>query len=245
MTYRQIAMQSIRSFFENMQCDISLHALNELLLSSPYHCFFIKDQKSNYQYANDNFIQLMGLKTLKQLRALSDLDMSQSKRDAKKYRELDCEVLDSKDSVKVSEIITPELNQPLIKEMSGVLYPVFFEKEQTAFVLGLVSPKSKLITLDWESLFRLTHSDIKALLVKRSYDIQLSFGFIRLSKMELLTLIELVKGRHAGEMATELSLKQSTVESYLTTIKNKCGVTSKGELINLLITQGVFKQIVV
>lgn len=240
-----MTQQTLSNILLNNHCDLSISEITHILQESPYHCFFIKDENSNYVYANDNFIFLMGLSNIKQLRTSTDEEMSQNKKDAKKYRDLDCQVLDSHKSIEVSEVVSPEYNQSVIKTMSGTLRPIFSESGKTKYVMGLVAPESKLIRLNWDAVFSLDATEISELLTKRSYDIILPFGCIRLSRMEISCLIELVKGKHAGEIAQTLGLKQSTIESYLANIKNKCGVFNKSELINLLITQKVFEQVMV
>lgn len=234
---------SIETLMRSVQCSISITDLNSILTTSPYHCFFIKNQQSNYVFANDNFISLMGLSNLSQLKVLSDQDMSKNKQDAKKYRALDCEVLESKKRIEVCEILTPEYNPTIIKTMSGSLIPMLADNGKCEYILGLVAPKNQLLKLTWESVFALDITEISQLLIKKRYEIRLAIGQIHLSKMEILSLIELVKGKHAGEMARSLGLKQNTVESYISNIKNKCGVNSKSELINILITQQVFNQV--
>jgi DNA-binding NarL/FixJ family response regulator len=63
--------------------------------------------------------------------------------------------------------------------------------------------------------------------------------------MEIRTLIELVKGKHAGEIANELKLKQTTIESYLINIKNKLAVNNKSELIQLTLREEILQQVII
>ena len=63
--------------------------------------------------------------------------------------------------------------------------------------------------------------------------------------MEIRTIIQLLKGAHAGEIAKELHIKQTTVESYLIHIKNKLAVSNKSELINRIISEKLLEQIII
>ena len=143
----------------------------------------------------------------------------------------------------VSERVAPKHNQPIIHTMQGKLYPLLAENGQASHVLGMVSPTVKLLKLDWDTVFSLTVNELDALLSKRSYEIKLYFGSVMLSKMEIKTLIQLMRGAGAGDIAKALNIKQTTVESYLTNIKNKFGVSHKSELTNLVINEKILHKI--
>ena len=125
--------------------------------------------------------------------------------------------------------------------MQGKLYPLFSKKDKPNFVLGIVTPESKLLKLDFDTLFNLTQQELNELLIKRSYNIMLSTGPISLSKMEIRTIVQLLKGAHAGEIAKALDLQQTTVESYLLNIRNKLGVDNKSELIDRIISKKILQ----
>lgn len=237
------------SFYELMQGMHSPFTLEELfclMTQTPYQCVFVKDEHSRYLYANPNFIQLMGLKNLQQLRQSSDQELSTSAQDAQKYRELDCCILEESHAIPVKEQIAPKKNQPILKTMQGKLYPLSSDnKKYKGYVLGVVAPESQLLKLDWDTMFQLTSDELSALLVKRSFVLSLPWGNVALSKREIMTLIQLLKGQHAGEIADTLMLKQTTIESYLTSIKNKLGVNQKSELIHLITKHQILQQIVI
>lgn len=216
----------------------------ELLNSSQYQCIFIKDEKSSYYYANDNYIQLMGLQNLKELRNFNDYDLSKNRQDADKYRALDHYALEKVEPLIVCESIIPSHNSPIVKTMEGKLYPLFSSGKKMNYVLGVVAPESKLLKLDFETLFKLKQSELDVLLIRRSYPVKLGLISIQLSKMEIRTLVLLLKGAQAGDIARELCIKQTTVESYLLNIKNKFSVKHKSELIQLVINHKVLEQIV-
>src|SRR3990167_10847942 len=220
-------MINLIGFLKTVESPINIGEFIELLSSSRYQCVFLKNEKGEYFYANDNYTQLMGLENLSQLRRLSDKDLSKNKRDADKYRDLDHYILEKAEPLSVCESIAPSHNQPIVKTMQGKLYPLFSKGEKTNYVLGVVSPESKVLKLDFDTLFKLTQEDLNELLIKRSYTIKLGSSSIQLSKMEIKTLLPLLKGAQAGDIAKELLIKQTTAESYLINIKNKLAVNNK------------------
>ena len=172
-------------------------------------------------------------------------DLYKNKRDVDKYRELDDYVLNEGSPLSVSEELSPAYNHPISKVMEGKLYPLFTKKARAQYILGIVTPETKLLKLDWDTIFTLQSSEIDALLVKRSYLIKLDLDQIILTKMEIKILIELLKGGHAGDIAVALHIKQSTVESYLATIRNKLGVSQRSELIQLLLSSKLLQQVII
>ena len=230
-------------FMHSVESPMSVGDLLDIVSTSQNQCIFIKNEQSNYSYANENFIRLMGLQNLGQLRHLSDYDLCKNYKEANKYREHDRYILEEEKILQVCEEIYPHHNQPIIKTMKGKLYPLFAESECANYVLGVVVPESKLLKLDFDTLFKLNQNELDDLLVKRSYTVNTSTGSIKLSKMEIRTLVPLLRGFHAGEIAKELQIKQTTVESYLINIKNKLAVNNKSELINLILNEKLLQQV--
>lgn len=103
----------------------------------------------------------------------------------------------------------------------------------------------KSTPLDFDLIFSSANEDLGGLLTKKSYPIRLEFGVVNLSKMEILTLIHLLKGLHAGEIAQTLGIKQTTVESYLVNIKNKLAVGKKRDLFHLLTSKKILQQVMI
>lgn len=237
--------EPINQFIQKIESPFNIGDLLPLVHESPNHCFFIKNEHSRYLFANDNFIRLMGLSSLQQLRLSSDDELSSNKHDSKKYRDLDCCVVEEGHALTVSEAISPRHHPSITKTMQGKLYPLFSRDAQARYVLGIVVPETKLLKLDWETVFQLSTTQLDDLLIKRSYPIKLDMSQITLSKMEVKTLIQLLKGEHSGEIAVALKLKQTTVESYLGNIKNKLGVGLKSELIHRVISTQLLQQIII
>ncbi|MFI4919367.1 MAG: helix-turn-helix transcriptional regulator [Legionellales bacterium] len=98
--------------------------------------------------------------------------------------------------------------------------------------------------LDFNTIFSMTDDDLTYFLVKRSYSIWLYNRQLSLSKMEIRTLIQLLKGSHAGQISQTLGIKQTTVESYLTNIRNKFSVNNRYELIQLITSEKILQQII-
>jgi DNA-binding CsgD family transcriptional regulator len=231
-------------FINTSSCMFNTGALLELLELKQHTCIFIKNAHSRYCYANDNFVKLMGLQTLRQLINYSDFELSTNIDDAIKYKNLDAEVLDTKSPSKVKEVIMPKLNQPIIKTMAGSLYPLE-DAKKSIYVMGIVTPSDKLIKLDLETVFKLSISELDLMLVKKKYTIHDKHRILQFSKMEVKTLVLLLKGKNAGEIACCLQLKQTTVESYVSNIKNKVGLSRKSELIDFVIEANLIEQILV
>ena len=229
---------------ETVETPFNLGELIELFDTSNHQCIFIKNAQSSFCYGNEHFIQFMGLKNLNHLRSLCDYDINKNKKDTELYREHDNYILDEDKTLLVNEVISPKHNQPIVKTMTGKLYPLFSQSEQANYVLGVVTPESKFLKLDFDTLFSLTQEELGELLIRRSYAVNLSFGAITISKMEICILVQLLKGCHAGQMAKKLQIKQTTAESYIANIKNKLAVSTKGELINQVINEKLLQQIV-
>ncbi|MFI4919963.1 MAG: helix-turn-helix transcriptional regulator [Legionellales bacterium] len=116
-------------------------------------------------------------------------------------------------------------------------------------LLGLLTPNHYLsksnqpFTLD--AILQLSMDELNEILTKRSYPIKNELKQTTLSRMEIKTLIQLIKGMHAGEIAATLHIKQTTVESYLIHVKNKLGVNTKSELIQFISKNQLLNQIFV
>ena len=87
------------------------------------------------------------------------------------------------------------------------------------------------------------HTQLNQIRFNKNYSIQLDSRSISITRSEIKILFELIKGKHAGEIAHVIGLKQDTVEKYLATIKQKFGVSRKSELIEKISLFKIFKQI--
>lgn len=232
-------------FAQKIESPVSLVDLIGALESSQNQYIFIKDTQHHYHYANENFIQLLGLENINQLRRISDFDLYKTKREADIYHSLQDCVVDTSAPLPVCEQVAPINNAPIVKTMEGSLYPLYSNHATAQFVMGIVTPQTRVFKLNWETIFNLNIRQIDALLVKRSYPIKLAANQLVLSKMEIKTLIQLLRGGRSGDIAMSLNIKKSTVESYLNTIKNKLGVSHRSELIGLLIDSKLLEQVTV
>lgn len=119
---------------------------------------------------------------------------------------------------------------------------------QTVGEMGLLMPTVLLQPpthnfLDWNNIFQLSEEELDFRLTKRSYPITFKNHDITLSKMEIKTIVQVIRGKHAGEIARILEIKQSTVESYLFNIKNKLSVNSKSDLISEIARTNLLSQV--
>lgn len=232
-------------FAEKIESPISLVDFIGALELPKNQYIFIKDAQHNYHYANENFIQFLGLDNINQLRRLSDFDLYKTKSEASNYHSLEDCTFDTGAPLVVCESVAPITNSPIVKTVEGSLYPLYSNHATAQFVMGIVTPQTRVLKLDWDTIFNFDLSEIDVLLVKRSYSIKLGATQLVLSKMEIKTLIQLLKGGRSGDIATSLNIKKSTVESYLNTIKNKLGVSHRSELIGLLIESKLLEQVII
>jgi DNA-binding CsgD family transcriptional regulator len=235
---------SLLHFLKKTHVHTEAEWLLDILNNNDHSYVFIKDTKLKYLYANQLFLNLLGINSLNGLINKKNDTFYNDKSLIKCYRECDEYVIEEQKSLLVCEPLAPKLNRNIKKVVEGQLYPIYSDSNKVEYVLGVVSPKSKLIHLDWETIFRLSTQEINTILTKRSYVISVNSYTTTLSKMEIRTLIELFKGKNANEIAEELYIQQTTVESYLKNIRNKLGASSKSELINVLIRENVLKQII-
>jgi DNA-binding CsgD family transcriptional regulator len=119
----------------------------------------------------------------------------------------------------------------------------FLQNSQALLTPPLSVPELTSFSLDWNTLFELSLSQLDQWLVRQRYPIQLGAMPLTLSRMEIKTLVQLLKGQHSGEIAVALNIKQTTVESYLSNLKNKLGVNLKSELIQTVIHHQLLQQI--
>lgn len=231
------------NFISSVQSPLSLDELVNLTAEPNHYYLFIKNKNSCYEYANQPFVELMSLKQQKELLGQSDSLLCADKEQVKRYWDDDCFVLESLQSRPVLDKVAPRYNSPLVKTMKGTLYPLTINANHPNYVLGIVTPLTKLIKLDWDTLFSLNYDELAELLVKKRYPLVIHGVTIYFSKREIQVLVELLRGSHTGQIAEHLCLKQSTVESYLVNIKNKLGVSTKAELIAIVISSRFLQQI--
>ena len=223
-------------FMDTINGSLSASCRSDILNQAPDQFIFIKDIYSNYLYANDNYIRLLGLKNLKQLKGLTDSDLYKNKQNLKIYRDLDCFVLEEGKPLGVKETIAPKYNSTIIHALKGKLYPIVAENGRTNHVFGIVAPEFKI--------FNLTASEFDSLIPKSSYVIKLHFGSVVLSKMDIKILVQLLRGSSADDFAQALQINNTMIASYISSIKNKFGVNNHSELISLVISENILHKII-
>ncbi|MBA2711420.1 MAG: helix-turn-helix transcriptional regulator [Tatlockia sp.] len=230
-------------YLRSTSSPLNLHELCELFSEDKPKYLFIKNIKSQYEYANNAFFSLMGFKFLSDLVRKSDAELYDDKFKIKQYRHDDSYVLEEEKPLILLNEVNPKNNSSIITTMEGKLYPLAIYSDKPDYVLGIVSSSTHIRQLDWDTLFNLTTAELDELLTRKSYSISLQWGKTALSKREIQVLFELIHGYHAGQIAVRLCLKQSTVESYLVNIKNKLYLNTKSELISFVISSKLFHQI--
>jgi DNA-binding NarL/FixJ family response regulator len=233
----------ITKLFDNHHTTISL---SDLLAAfeSKTSCISIKNVHRAYTFANANFAQLMGLQEASRLLTLKDIDLTDNKALLHTIKQHDEYIFEAAQSLAVSEEIYPHFAPHLVKKVDGSLHPIFYKDEKTPrYIMGLFKPKTQLLALDFDTLCSISFSELRILLPKKSSTILFQGMHFSLSKREVETIIGLIRGLHAGEIAAFLHLKQTTVESYIQNIKNKFGLTLKSELISTILENNVLKQI--
>lgn len=234
----------IKKNLEIQQIQMPSDALTTLLSTDRNAFVFVKNTDSMYQYANPSFLHLMGLQSNSDIYNKKDHDLCRNENKVKRYLQDDEYVLDSKLALNIQEDILPEHNSRITCSAAGTLFPLLSETNQIIGVMGVITLHGKPYRLTLEIAASLSVSEIKTLIRQRSYPICIAKRQTTLSKRELQCLIGIMQGKKAGEIATFLSLQQTTIEFYLENIKNKLGATSKSNLINIVFNHNILQQII-
>jgi DNA-binding CsgD family transcriptional regulator len=219
--------------------------LYAILNNEPNTCISVKSQTQGYIYSNNANLALMGYQDLKKFIYKKDKELTSDKKLLKIYDEVDDFVYTTEKSLQIEGDVSPDQHPNLVKTMVGAQYPLHVNSNKADAILIVVRPKNKLITLSLEHLITFSSTELQQYLRRTSYKIQLDDFELRLSRMELLSFAEMLKGNHAGETAETLNIKQITVESYLSNLRSKCGVSKKSELIHFFVDHHILERIVV
>ncbi len=224
---------------------LHIHGKNvlDLLCEEKEKFIFIKNINSAYEYANSQFIDLMGVTAAKNIINCMDNDLYDDRTKVKIYKQYDEQVFDTEKSIEVSEEVAPKFNKLISRCMVGKLYPLYSGKSTPVGVMGIVIPRDLPFRLTLESAVNLSCADYDHNFVRRSYSVKINHQVITISRRELQCIIELIKGNHAGKIAENLKLKQKTIEYYLENLKNKLGATSKASLIQTVFQQKIIQQV--
>jgi DNA-binding CsgD family transcriptional regulator len=230
--------------FSALQEQLPVEAFESLLNPEPTLCFGIKHQKHGYVYANQNFIRLMGFSDLRKMLHKKDQEICSDENLLKVYREYDEEVYDTQQSISIEGVVKPD-DCNFEKTMRGKSLPFSMNGSHIDSVIFMHKPVNQVLSLDLETLITTPLNALKEYLINKSYPISFKHFQFSLTRMELLCFAELLKGKHAGEIAESIGIKQLTVESYLANLRNKCGVCNKSELIQFFINNPVIENIIV
>lgn len=225
--------------------ELPQEALKALITAGNDKFVFIKSALSVYQYANPLFLNMMGLNSLDDIRNQTDADLCRDKQKARVYVQDDEKVIDLEKPAIICEEVIPKHNPVFQEILTGTLYPLHTGEGVPSAVLGICGYQRVVKKLTIELSLMMTTAELDYVLTKPRYIINVFNRKISLSKREIQCLIELIKGNRAGETALLLSLKQTTIESYINNLKNKLGATSKSSLINTVLAQEIIQQIVI
>lgn len=228
----------------NATFNIPTKALSMLLNPAKDAFIFVKDHNSHFLYGNPAFIELMGLKCASDLTGRTDAELTRDQTKVQRYREDDAIVREEERELTISETVLPRYHSHLTQHLTGQLFPLYQHKSTPVATLGICRTSYHPFKLSIDILFSMTPTEIHQWLRKPSYPICVNKNPITISRRELQCVLELIKGKHAGEIAAALCLKQTTVESYLINLKNKLGVSLKSDLIQIIFKEKILEQVI-
>lgn len=214
-----------------------------MLSQTPESVVCIKDHQSRFQYSNQKFRDLFGIQRAHELKNLTSFDLCRDRSLAKLYAQHDQLVLDTQRPLNVCADIKPKHDSNITEILKGTLYPLQLGIKKASAVVIVTHSMLQFKMRSLEDLLSLSASEVSFLLKKRSYPVRLSWGYVNIAKRELECLIQILMGKHAGEIAVELKLRQTTIESYVTNLKNKLGVCGRSELVAAAISARIFQQV--
>lgn len=208
-------------------------------------CLAIQIKNKGYIYWNRNLLILYNIPSIHHIILKNDDYITENKKLINKYRSLYEEAMGTEKVISVREVVEPRNRKGFCKTMTGKIFPLSLESDRPNALLSLLIPENKLMTLTTECISYLSIEQLQELLTKKSYIVNINNSNYVFSKKELLCFIAIFKGKHAGEIALDLNLKQTTIESYIKNLKNKCGVNFKSDLIAFFIDNHILQQIMV
>lgn len=233
-----------RAIANKLAVPLSLSDLIGVIEDHKTNYIFIKNRSSIYQHCNDNFLKLMGVSTRQQLINHDDYALCSEKQKVLMYQDHDQQAFAEEKPLIVNGAINPIRNH-LTKEMKGTLYPIYHKQDKPEYVLGIFQSITRIVCLNWDTIFKLHNDELDQLLIHNRYKVTIAQQVLTLSKREIQLIINLVKGLHAGEISEELDIKQTTVESYLVNLKNKLGVNTRRQIIDVSTSNNLLEQIII
>lgn len=232
-------------YLKALQEQLPIHEVEALLNPDSTLCVAIKTKNKGYIYANDNHLKIMGFSNIRGILHQTDNELYSDKCAIKTYQQDDEFIYSTGKSLQIEGTINPINQVKLEKAMIGAMYPLHIESGHPDAVLVMTKPKNNIISLRMEHLITLSSDELQNCLIHRSYLVKCNRLNISLARMEILCLAELLKGKNASQTAQKLGIKQLTVESYLSNLRNKCAVGNRNELIQFFIDNQILESIVV
>lgn len=214
-----------------------LYLLDILSNSEVTPAVFIKSRQKNYLYVNKNFELLFGRKNLvgkNDYHVTSDVKLIQA------YHERDDMAMELEQMNEVSELVAPSAYKNLIKNVRCLKLPLCIHSDKPDAVLGVAIPENRFLVLDANAIFSTSLKRFDRMLTRKNYVFSLAQDEISVTRRELLCLLGVIQGKSAAEIAEYLSIQVRTVEFYIQTLKGKCAVSKKSELIDFFFENKLF-----
>lgn len=201
----------------------------------------IQDLNSKYLVCNKNFLKVSGYKTLDSILGTTDGDLKcEAAECAAIFREQDLEVIKNK----------PQIVLNIHKYADGIIRTFLTQKmpfkNNAGLIVGCIDQSTEInipaLTQLGLTALNLNKNNGKA---KSSSILLLSNGHekYKISKRESDCLFYLLRGKTVKEIAKILKLSPRTVEVYVSNVKLKLGCSSKSEVINRAIEEGLMATI--
>ena len=128
--------------------------------------------------------------------------------------------------------------------VAGKIVPLKNEYNQITGILGTTRLIYSIANQPFAQALAILNAHTIPLIVNRSwYEINTRYGKIRISRREAQCILFLLKSYTAEDIASALDLSARSIESYFVNIKNKLNVHHKSDILELVITGGLFEQI--
>ena len=207
------------------------------MLKSVSGYYFVKDLNSHYVELSQSIENHLGIK-IKKLVGKSDYETPWEDF-AEQYRRCDLQAI----STEQSDVFEPlPLSKNVVLSVRCLRLPIYDDTNRVVGVFGQTDVLSMNRNLR-EALKALNDVDKKRSSAGSHtlYQIDHYNKNLQLTQREAECLFLLVRGKTAKEIALFLEISTRTIESYIESIKNKMGVSTRSEIIATAIEQGMLE----
>lgn len=238
----------MENIIENLKYNLCAKAFNQLVTDyNPYKFICLKDRKSIIKWSTlDTARHILGPKASKyDLIGRNSEDLCANKQQVKPLLDLDQQVIESEKEILLEGKVIPDAMPWQTYQVQGSMYPISINDGKPELALVIAETKVIPIRLDLSTVISMSFDELNLRLNRNSYFI-LCYGIMqKISRREIQCIVEMIKGKHAGQIAQTLQLKQSTVESYIKSLKEKLGATNKNSLLETVFREKILEQIVI